>query len=67
VRLLAYSSIAQSGYLLMGVAALEGSSQGLPALVYYALAYAAMNSPPLRSFSASSANEDRSTSTPSAA
>jgi NADH-quinone oxidoreductase subunit N len=43
VRLLAYSSIAQSGYLLMGVAALEGSSEGLPALVYYALAYAAMN------------------------
>jgi NADH-quinone oxidoreductase subunit N len=43
VRLLAYSSIAQSGYLLMGVAALEGSDQGLPALVYYALAYAAMN------------------------
>jgi NADH-quinone oxidoreductase subunit N len=43
VRLLAYSSIAQSGYLLMGVAALEGSSAGLPALVYYAIAYAAMN------------------------
>ncbi len=43
VRLLAYSSIAQSGYLLMGVAAMEGSDQGLPALVYYALAYAAMN------------------------
>src|ERR671918_575137 len=43
VRLLAYSSIAQSGYLLMGVAALESSDQGLPALVYYALAYAAMN------------------------
>ncbi len=43
VRLLAYSSIAQSGYLLMGVAALERSDQGLPALVYYALAYAAMN------------------------
>jgi proton-translocating NADH-quinone oxidoreductase chain N len=43
VRLLAYSSIAQSGYLLMGVAALEASEQGLPALVYYALAYAAMN------------------------
>jgi proton-translocating NADH-quinone oxidoreductase chain N len=43
VRLLAYSSIAQSGYLLMGVAALEASDQGLPALVYYALAYAAMN------------------------
>jgi proton-translocating NADH-quinone oxidoreductase chain N len=43
VRLLAYSSIAQSGYLLMGVAALEASDRGLPALVYYALAYAAMN------------------------
>jgi NADH-quinone oxidoreductase subunit N len=43
VRLLAYSSIAQSGYLLMGVAALEASDEGLPALVYYALAYAAMN------------------------
>jgi NADH-quinone oxidoreductase subunit N len=43
VRLLAYSSIAQSGYLLMGVAAMQGSAQGIPALVYYALAYAAMN------------------------
>jgi NADH-quinone oxidoreductase subunit N len=43
VRLLAYSSIAQSGYLLMGIAALEASDQGLPALVYYAIAYAAMN------------------------
>lgn len=43
VRLLAYSSIAQSGYLLMGVAALEASGSGLPALVYYACAYAAMN------------------------
>jgi proton-translocating NADH-quinone oxidoreductase chain N len=43
VRLLAYSSIAQSGYLLMGVAALEASDEGLPALVYYAIAYAAMN------------------------
>jgi NADH-quinone oxidoreductase subunit N len=43
VRLLAYSSIAQSGYLLMGVAALSGSAQGLPALVYYAIAYAATN------------------------
>ncbi len=43
VRLLAYSSIAQSGYLLMGVAALEGSSDGLPSLVYYAIAYAATN------------------------
>lgn len=43
VRLLAYSSIAQSGYLLMGVAALSASERGLPALVYYAFAYAATN------------------------
>jgi len=43
VRLLAYSSIAQSGYLLMGVAALEGSADALPALVYYAMAYTATN------------------------
>ena len=43
VRLLAYSSIAQSGYLLMGVAALDGSDLALPALVYYAMAYAATN------------------------
>lgn len=43
VRLLAYSSIAQSGYLLMGVAAFSGSELGLPALVFYATAYVAMN------------------------
>jgi NADH-quinone oxidoreductase subunit N len=43
VRLLAYSSIAQSGYLLMGVAALEGSADALSALVYYAMAYAVTN------------------------
>lgn len=43
VRLLAYSSIAQSGYLLMAVAALSGSDQGVPSLVYYAMAYAATN------------------------
>lgn len=43
VRLLAYSSIAQSGFLLMGVAALEGSPRALPALVFYAIAYAAAN------------------------
>lgn len=43
VRLLAYSSIAQSGYLLMGVAAISSSEDGLPALVYYAIAYAATN------------------------
>ncbi|MEO8690491.1 MAG: NADH-quinone oxidoreductase subunit N [Solirubrobacteraceae bacterium] len=43
VRLLAYSSIAQSGYLLMAVAALHGSGQGRPALLFYAMAYAAAN------------------------
>jgi len=43
VRLLAYSSIAQAGYLLMGVAAIAGSERGVPALVYYAIAYAVTN------------------------
>ena len=43
VRLLAYSSIAQSGYLLMGVAALSGSGEGVPALLFYGAAYAASN------------------------
>ena len=43
VRLLAYSSIAQSGYLLMAVAALDGSDEGLPALLFYAAAYGAAN------------------------
>jgi NADH-quinone oxidoreductase subunit N len=39
-RLLAYSSIAQAGYLLIGVAA--GSIDGAEAVLYYLLAYAAM-------------------------
>jgi NADH-quinone oxidoreductase subunit N len=43
IRLLAYSSIAQAGYLLMGVAAMHGSDAGLPALVFYLAAYAATN------------------------
>jgi NADH-quinone oxidoreductase subunit N len=43
VRLLAYSSIAQSGYLLMGVAALQGSSLGLSSLLYYGIAYGVTN------------------------
>jgi len=43
VRLLAYSSIAQAGFILIGVAALSESDQGLPALVYYAIAYTATN------------------------
>jgi NADH-quinone oxidoreductase subunit N len=39
-RLLAYSSIAQAGYLLVGVAA--GTIQGAEAVLYYLLAYTAM-------------------------
>lgn len=43
VRLLAYSSIAQSGYLLLGVLAFGRSGLALPSLVVFAAAYAAMN------------------------
>ncbi len=43
VRLLAYSSIAQSGYFLLGVVAVGKSDLALPALVVFAAAYAAMN------------------------
>ncbi len=43
VRLLAYSSIAQSGYFLLGVVALGRGELALPALVVFAAAYAAMN------------------------
>jgi NADH-quinone oxidoreductase subunit N len=43
VRLLAYSSIAQSGYFLLGVAALGRSELVLPSLTVFAAAYAAMN------------------------
>ncbi len=43
VRLLAYSSIAQSGYFLLGVVALGASGLALPSLVVFAAAYAAMN------------------------
>jgi NADH-quinone oxidoreductase subunit N len=39
-RLLAYSGVAQAGYLLMGVAA--GGVQGSEAVVYYLIAYLAM-------------------------
>src|SRR5690606_2678568 len=39
-RLLAYSSIAQAGYLLIGVAV--GTVQGAEAVVYYLMAYGAM-------------------------
>jgi len=43
VRLLAYSSIAQSGYFLLGVVALGRSDLDVPSLVVFAAAYAAMN------------------------
>jgi len=43
VRLLAYSSIAQSGYFLLGVVALGGSGLAVRSLVVFAAAYAAMN------------------------
>ncbi len=39
-RLLAYSSVAQAGYLLIGVAV--GSIQGAEAVIYYLVAYTAM-------------------------
>ncbi len=43
VRLLAYSSIAQSGYFLLGVVALGESGLAVRSLVVFAAAYAAMN------------------------
>jgi len=43
VRLIAYSSVAQSGYLLMGVVALGVSSIAVPSLLVFAAAYVAMN------------------------
>jgi NADH-quinone oxidoreductase subunit N len=43
IRLLAYSSIAQSGYFLLGIVAVGESGLALPSLVLFAAAYAAMN------------------------
>lgn len=43
VRLLAYSSIAQAGYFLLGVVAIGRSSLAIRSLVVFAAAYAAMN------------------------
>ncbi len=43
VRLLAYSSVAQSGYFLLGVVAVGQSGLALRSLVIFAAAYAAMN------------------------
>jgi len=42
-RLLAYSSIAQSGYFLLAIAFIGKSAVSLPALLTFAAAYAAMN------------------------
>lgn len=43
VRLLAYSSIAQSGYLIFGIVAIERTGLAISSLVVFAAAYAAMN------------------------
>ncbi|MGB3683618.1 MAG: NADH-quinone oxidoreductase subunit N [Rubrobacteraceae bacterium] len=43
VRLLAYSSIAQSGYFLLGVVAVGQSTLAVRSLIIFAAAYAAMN------------------------
>jgi NADH-quinone oxidoreductase subunit N len=43
IRLLAYSSIAQSGYFLLGIVAVGSSRLALPATILFAAAYAAMN------------------------
>jgi proton-translocating NADH-quinone oxidoreductase chain N len=43
VRLLAYSSVAQAGYFLLGIVALGRSPLALQSLVVFAAAYAAMN------------------------
>jgi NADH-quinone oxidoreductase subunit N len=42
-RLLAYSSIAQAGYMLMAVAAAERTPGAMPAVGYYLVAYLCMN------------------------
>ncbi|MAA66158.1 MAG: oxidoreductase [Alteromonadaceae bacterium] len=43
IRLLAYSSIAQSGYFLLGIVAVGASELALPSIILFAAAYAAMN------------------------
>jgi NADH-quinone oxidoreductase subunit N len=42
-RMLAYSSIAHAGYMLMGLAAAGASGEGLQAVLFYAAVYAVMN------------------------
>jgi len=43
VRLIAYSSVAQAGYFLMGVVALGASGFAVPGILVFAAAYVAMN------------------------
>lgn len=43
VRLIAYSSIAQSGYFLLGLLAVGGGTLALPSLIVFGAAYVAMN------------------------
>jgi proton-translocating NADH-quinone oxidoreductase chain N len=43
VRILAYSTIAQAGYFLIAIAVFKNGKLATPALVIFALAYAAMN------------------------
>lgn len=43
VRLLAYSSVAQSGYFMLGVVALGVSPLALPSVIVFGAAYVAMN------------------------
>jgi len=43
VRLLAYSSIAQAGYFLLGIVAIGASSLAFQSIIVFAAAYAAMN------------------------
>jgi NADH-quinone oxidoreductase subunit N len=43
VRLLAYSSVAQSGYFLLGLVAIQTSALALPSLILFGAAYVAMN------------------------
>lgn len=43
IRLIAYSSVAQSGYFLLGIVALGVSPLALPGIIVFAAAYVAMN------------------------
>lgn len=43
VRLLAYSSVAQAGYFMMGIVALGTSPLALPSVIVFGAAYVAMN------------------------